>query len=80
MSRVAYHVTSLKKLRKYLSTGYIKPPVRAWIDIESAERFSKQTGRRIILRLTMDNTQPLNGHSERAIYTNTYISMPEGIL
>lgn len=31
-----YHVTTLKKLNKYLKTGYIKPPVRAWENIEQA--------------------------------------------
>ena len=48
---VVYHVCSKNKLLKYLSYGAIKAPVRAWITIDEAERFSKQTGRKIILRL-----------------------------
>lgn len=46
-----YHVTTLKKLNKYLSTGYIKPPVRAWENIEQAERMSKSTGRKNNLKI-----------------------------
>lgn len=52
---VVYHVCSLKKLNKYLDTGYIKPPVRAWENIEQAERMSISTGRRIVLRLKFPN-------------------------
>ena len=64
---VVYHVTTLKKLNKYLKTGYIKPPVRAWESIEQAERMSKQTGRKIILRLKFpDNAQKLEGHYNQA--------------
>jgi len=64
---VVYHVTTLKKLNKYLKTGYIKPPARAWESIEQAERMSKQTGRKIILRLKFpDNAQKLEGHYNQA--------------
>lgn len=48
---VVYHCCSLKKLNKYLKTGGIIPPVRAWENIQQAERMSKSTGRKIILRL-----------------------------
>lgn len=62
-----YHVTTLKKLNKYLKTGYIKPPVRAWENIEQAERMSKSTGRKIILRLKFpDNTDKCEGHFNQA--------------
>ena len=62
-----YHVTTLKKLNKYLKTGYIKPPVRAWENIEQAERMSKSTGRKIILRLKFpDNAQKCEGHFNQA--------------
>jgi len=65
---IAYHVTSIKKLRKYLEAGQIKAPVRAWKDISGAERFSKQTGRGIILRLKLpDDTPPLEGHQGQAV-------------
>ena len=62
-----YHVTTLKKLNKYLKTGYIKPPVRAWENIEQAERMSKSTGRKIILRLKFpDNADKFEGHFNQA--------------
>ena len=62
-----YHVTTLKKLNKYLKTGYIKTPVRAWENIEQAERMSKSTGRKIILRLKFpDNADKCEGHFNQA--------------
>lgn len=62
-----YHVTTLKKLNKYLETGFIKPPVRAWENIEQAERMSKSTGRKIILRLSFPNdAQKCEGHFNQA--------------
>ena len=64
---IVYHVTSLAKLNKYLKTGAILPPVRAWENIEQAERMSKSTGRRIILRLKFPNDAPkLDGHFNQA--------------
>jgi len=64
---IVYHVTSYKKLQKYLSCGYIKRPVRAWENIEQAERMSKSTGRRIIIRLKFpENTEKLEGHFNQA--------------
>jgi hypothetical protein len=63
-----YHVTTKKKLAKYLQHGYIQPPVRAWKFIASAERFSKQTGRRLIIRLVKDKTfVPFEGHRGEAL-------------
>lgn len=62
-----YHVTTLKKLNRYLKTGYIKPPVRAWESIEQAERMSKSTGRKIILRLKFpNNADKCEGHFNQA--------------
>jgi hypothetical protein len=65
---VVYHVCSYKKLQKYIQNGYIKPPVRAWTNIVEAERFSKQTGRKIILRLKFTNYKKLDGHRGMAVY------------
>lgn len=60
---IVYHVTSLKKLNKYLKSGQIEPPVRAWDNIEQAERMSLSTERRIIFRLKFsDNVEKLPGH------------------
>ena len=64
---IVYHVTSLKKLNKYLKSGHINPPVRAWENIEQAERMSLSTGRRIILRLKFPNdADKLEGHFNQA--------------
>lgn len=64
---VVYHVTSLKKFNRYLANGKILPPVRAWENIEQAERMSKSTGRKIILRLRFpDNAEKLEGHFNQA--------------
>ena len=65
---IVYHVTSLKKLNKYIESGMILPPVRAWEDIEQAERMSISTGRKIILRLRFpDNAEKLEGHFNQAM-------------
>ena len=64
---IVYHVTSLAKLNKYLKSGQINPPVRAWENIQQAERMSKSTGRRIILRLKFpNNADKLEGHFNEA--------------
>jgi len=63
-----YHVCSAKKLAKYKHTGFIKPPVRAWRTIEKAEKFSKQTGRHVIIRLKYNPSfKPLFGHEGLAV-------------
>ena len=68
---IVWHVTTWKKLNYYMENGGIKPPVRAWKTIEDAERFSKQTGRRIIIRLKFPENAPLlNGHKNMAIFSN----------
>jgi hypothetical protein len=68
-------VTTLKKLNKYLKTGCITPPVRAWENIQQAERMSKSTGRRIILRLKFpNNVEKLEGHfGEARVLNKPYI-------
>jgi len=64
---IVYHVCSFKKLLKYKKTGMIIAPVRAWENIQQAERMSISTGRRIILRLKFpDNVQKLEGHFNQA--------------
>lgn len=69
---IVYHVTSLKKLKKYAKTGRILAPVRAWETIEQAGRMSLSTGRRIILRLRFPDDAPkLAGHFGEARVLNT---------
>lgn len=68
---IVYHVTSYKKLMKYIQTGFILPPVRAWINIQQAERMSISTARRIILRLKFpNNVEKLEGHFNQAVVLN----------
>jgi len=65
---VVYHVTTLRKLYKYVKSKQINPPVRAWINIEQAERMSLSSGRRIILRLKFPKNAPkLEGHFNQAV-------------
>ncbi len=64
---VVFHVCGISKLDRYRQAGFIKPPVRAWADIEAAGRFSKQTGRPIILRLKFpDDAEVMEGHKGQA--------------
>ena len=64
---IVWHVTSAAKLGRYLRSGEIAPPVRAWPDIQDAARFSVSTGRRVILRLRFPpNAAVLEGHQGRA--------------
>jgi hypothetical protein len=64
---IVWHVTTRKKFERYLKSGAITPPVRAWPNIEDAARFSCSTARRIILRLRMDRPERLPGHKGRAV-------------
>lgn len=62
-----YHCCSAKKLAKYLKSGCINAPVRAWENIQQAERMSISTGRKIILRLKFpNNAEKLEGHFNQA--------------
>ena len=69
---IVYHVCSTNKLKKYQQSGnYINPPVRAWENIQQAERFSKSTGRKLILRLKFPSSTPkLSGHFNQARVLN----------
>ena len=74
-----YHVTTYHKLERYRATGLILPPVRFWPDIADAARFSRQTGRRIILRIVVSDTavRPLPGHQGRAYYSRDGVPFRE---
>lgn len=72
-----YHVCSPKKFLKYLESGLIKKPFRAWETIKDAERFSRQTTRPIILRLPFPvNASELDGHRNKAIVLNADYYLP----
>ena len=64
---IVWHVCTSKKLNRYLKTGRILAPVRAWETIEQAERMSLSTGRQVILRLRFPDSAPkLEGHFGQA--------------
>ena len=64
---IVYHVISITDFLDCLQSGYLPAPVRAWETISEAERFSKQTGRAIILRLKFPKDAPkLFGHKNKA--------------
>jgi len=66
---MVYHVTTRKKFIKYMQSGCIKHPVRAWESIEEAERFSISTGRRLILKLNFPHdAERLPGHQGKAYW------------
>ena len=66
---IVWHVLGANKLQRCLRTGFLPSPVRAWKDIKEAERFSKQTGRQIILRLKFpEDAKQLVGHKSSAFY------------
>jgi hypothetical protein len=72
LSMIVWHVTTWKKLNRYMQNGGIRPPVRAWKTIREAERFSKQTGRRLIIRLKVpEDTPTLLGHKGMAVILNS---------
>lgn len=72
---IVYHVCSSKKFEQYKKSGHIKPPVRAWENIQQAERMSLSTGRRVIVRLKFpDNAPKLHGHFNQARIVNHPVS------
>lgn len=68
---ILWHVTNLKLLNKYLETGKILAPVRAWKSIEGATRFAKQTERTIILLIKANGSfKELGGHQGQAMVSS----------
>lgn len=64
---VVWHVCSLAKFEKYQQAGAILAPVRAWENERQAARFSRSTGRPIILRLKFPDDAPkYEGHFNEA--------------
>jgi hypothetical protein len=69
---VLFHVTNPKLLNKYIASGHIDGPVRAWRSLEGALRFSKQTDRFVILRINArKGWRILGGHQGQAMVTDT---------
>jgi len=82
MTRTVYHVTTIKKLRRYVANGRKSPPTNAWLNIDAAERFAAQTHRRIILRLKIDeeHLHPKDGHRGEAVFTDLPILFPRDVV
>lgn len=59
---VGYHVTTPKKLERYLVTGAILPPVRFWPNLYTARRWAKKTGRGVILEIEVEKSYPMPDH------------------
>jgi len=76
---IVYHVISITDFLTCLKQGFLPAPVNAWETIGEAERFSKQTGRALILRLKFPEDAPkLSGHKNKArVLSNYYpLSIP----
>jgi len=80
--QTVYHVTTIKKLQRYVTNGRKSPPTNAWLNIGAAERFAAQTHRRIILRLKIDekHLHPKEGHRGEAVFTDTSIWFPRDVV
>ena len=50
---VGYHVTTDRKVARYVATGAIIAPVRFWPSEEQAAKWAEKTGRGVILRLDL---------------------------
>jgi hypothetical protein len=57
-----YHVTTKKKIARYVSTGAILPPVRFFPNILTAQRWQERTGRDAILEIECERSYPLPDH------------------
>lgn len=72
---VGYHVTTKKKLQRYMETGCILAPVRFWPNKELAQNWCKRVGREIILEIDLNNqiSHPLPDHKP-AMFTPDNVS------
>lgn len=71
-----YHVTTPKKLARYVASRAILPPVRYWIYKSSAKAWAKKTGRTVILKIeVMGDSYFLPDHQPRmhAKWTNSFV-------
>jgi hypothetical protein len=59
---IGYHVTTPKKLARYVASGRIIQPVRFWPNLHTAKRWAKRTGRQVIIELVVDESYPLPDH------------------
>ena len=57
-----YHVTTTKKLQRYIQTGAILPPVRFWPNMMTALKWARRTGGNLILEIQYRESYPLPDH------------------
>ena len=60
-----FHVTTPKKLARYIATGCILPPVRFWRFEDSAKAWANKTHRTVILRIEASEAYPMPDHHPR---------------
>lgn len=68
-----YHVTTPKKLARYISTGAILPPVRGFAFRARAEEWAKRTGRTVILEIEGGPAYPLPDHRPHAYWIDDFV-------
>ena len=59
---IGYHVSTDKKLRRYITTGAILPPVRFWPNKYTANKWAMKTGRNVLLKIEVNESFPLPDH------------------
>jgi len=72
---IGYHVTTPKKLARYVASRAIFPPVRFWQFLPSARAWALRTGRTVILRIDVETAYPMPDHQPRghAWWTPGYV-------
>ena len=59
---ILYHVTTVKKLQRYKSTGYIRKPVRGFTTPAAAMAWAMRVGRNVVLSFDADEPHKLPDH------------------
>jgi len=60
-----FHVTTPKKAKRYLESGFIKSPVRGFTSIQGAMAWAMKVGRKVIYEIESDNVHKLPDHHNR---------------
>ena len=71
-TNAGYHCTTEKKLKLYIESGCIKPPVRFFPNEQTARRWMLRTGRDILLKIEVSTSWPLPDHKP-ARWTDDHI-------
>lgn len=57
-----YHVTTPRKVERYIASGCILPPVRFWLYEGSATAWAARVKRSVLLRIEVGVAYPLPDH------------------